>query len=85
MRPIGKHIIIRTIDEEITTKSGILLSAEDTEQLRYKRGFVVKAGSDVSVISEGDEIYYDKRAGYSMIIGNESYTVIVEKDVVVVL
>tara|TARA_R110000751_G_scaffold168156_1_gene273992 strand:- start:579 stop:836 length:258 start_codon:yes stop_codon:yes gene_type:complete len=85
MRPIGKHIVIKTIEEEITTNSGILLSAEDAEQLRYKKGVVVMEGSDVLAISSGDTIYYEKRAGYSMIIENESYTVIVEKDVVVVL
>ena len=38
MRAIGKHIIIQPVQAEAKTKSGILLSADDTEQLRYKRG-----------------------------------------------
>ena len=85
MTPIGKNIVIKTIDEEIKTTSGLLLSAEDASGLRYKKGQVVKPGTEVEVISEGDMIYYDKRSGYTMLINDEPYTIISERDVVVVL
>jgi co-chaperonin GroES (HSP10) len=85
MRPIGKYILIKTIEESITTSSGLMLSAEDANQLRYKKGVVIKPGTDVDVIAEGDNIYYDSRAGYSMIINGETLTIIVEGNVVVVL
>ena len=85
MKPIGKYIVITTIEEEIKTSSGLLLSAEDANQMRYKKGLVVKPGSTVEVIKENDEIYYDKRAGFTMLIENEPYTIISENDVVVVL
>jgi|TARA_R110002096_G_scaffold413772_1_gene614672 co-chaperonin GroES (HSP10) len=85
MTPIGKNIVIKTIDEEIKTASGLLLSAEDANQLRYKKGIIVKIGTDVTAIDEGSEIYYDKRAGYTMLIKNEAYTIIRESDIVVVL
>ena len=82
MKPIGKNIIIQSIEEEIKTQSGLLLSSEDTNQLRYKKGTVVIQGTDVSVIKANDTIYYDKRAGFTMLINNEPYTIIQEKDVV---
>lgn len=85
MKPIGNNIVIKTIEEEIKTSSGLLLSSDDANQLRYKKGKVVKPGTDVSVIAEGNEIYYDKRAGYTMLINNEPYTIISQNDVVVVL
>ena len=85
MKPIGKYIVIKTIEEEIKTSSGLLLSAEDASQMRYKKGLVVKPGSTVEVIKEDDNIYYDKRAGFTMLIENEPYTIITENDVVVVL
>ena len=85
MKPIGKYIVIKTIEEELKTSSGLLLSAEDANEMRYKRGLVVKPGSDVTVIKESDEIYYDKRAGFTMLIHNDPYTIITERDVVVVL
>jgi len=84
MRPIGKNIVIKSVDEEIKTSSGLLLSSDDANQLRYKKGVIVKPGTDVSVVKEGETIYYDKRAGYTMLINNEPLTVISEKDVVVV-
>lgn len=85
MRPIGKNIVIKTIEEEIKTNSWILLSAEDTKSLRYKKAIVVAVGSDVSVIKKGETIQYDKRAGYTMLIKDEQFTIIQEKDVVLVL
>ena len=85
MTPIGKNIVIKTIDEEIKTSSGLLLSAEDASSFRYKKGQVVKPGTDVDVISDGDMIYYDKRSGYTMIINDKPYTIIQERDVVVVI
>ena len=85
MKPIGKYIIINTIEEEVKTASGILLSASDVDEFRYKKGNVVKTGSDVTVIHENDLIYYDKNAGHTMLIGDKPYTIITERDVVVVL
>ena len=82
MRPIGKNIVIKTIEEEIVTSSGLMLSSDDANKQRYKRGLIVKPGVEVKAI---EEIYYDKRAGYTMFIENEAYTIIQENDVVVVL
>lgn len=85
MKPIGKYIVVQNIDEEIKTNSGLLLSGEDTNQLRYKRGIVVESGTDVNTIDSGDEIYYDKSTSFTMVIHNIQYTIIQERDVVVVL
>ena len=85
MKPIGKNINIHPIDEEIKTQSGLQLSSEATNKLRYKKGIVVIQGTDVTVINSDDTIYYDKRAGFTMLINNEPFTIIQEKDVVVVV
>lgn len=84
MQPIGKYIVVFAIDEEIKTDSGIILSGEDASQFRYKKGKVIKPGTDGTVIKEGDVIYYDKGHSFTMIIGNEQHTIIREIDVVVV-
>lgn len=85
MKPIGKYIVIQTVEEEIKTKSGLILSGDDANQMRYKRGVVVEPGTDVKVIESGDEIYYDKAHGFTMMINDTQYTIIRESDVVVVL
>jgi co-chaperonin GroES (HSP10) len=85
MKPIGRYILIKTVEEEVVTSSGLLLSADEANQMRYKKGVVVAPGSDVTVINKDDSIYYDKRAGVTMMIGTETYTIITQGDVVVVL
>jgi co-chaperonin GroES (HSP10) len=85
MRPIGKYIVVKDIQEEIKTQSGLILSGEDTNQLRYKRAEVIAVGTDVNVIDEMDELYYDKGHSFTMLINNEQYTIISERDVVVVI
>jgi len=85
MKPINKYIIINKIEEQITTDSGLVLSEADANSFRYKKGKVVKPGTNVRCVKAKDEIYYDKHAGFDMIINQETYTIILEKDVVVVL
>ena len=85
MKPVGKYIIIKTITEEVKTSSGLLLSQTDVDEFRYKKGSVVKPGTDVTVIKASDLIYYDKSAGHSMLVNNESMTIIEERNVVIVI
>jgi co-chaperonin GroES (HSP10) len=85
MKPVGKYIVIKTIEEEVKTSSGLLLSASDVDEFRYRKGYVVKEGTDVSVVKPKDLIYYDKNSGFTMLIKDEPYTIIQERDVVIVL
>ena len=85
LMPIGKYIIVKDVQETVTTESGLILSGEDTNQLRYKRAIVVASGTDVTVINEDDELYYDKAHSFTMLIDDVQYTVISERDVVVVI
>lgn len=84
MKAIGKNIIVRTIEEEVRTSSGLLISGEEAQSLRYRKGRVVMPGTEVQNIKNGDLIYYDTRQSYKMLIKDEPYTIIQERDVVVV-
>lgn len=85
MKPISKYILVEPIEEQLRTASGLMLSGTDAEDMRYKKAKVVKVGTDVSVINDGDTIYYDRRSGYSVLIEDKLVTIILERDVVVVL
>ena len=85
MKPINKYIVIQKIEEELKTEFGLILSQEDAKNFRYAKAKVVKVGSNIEVINEDDLILYDKSAGHSMLIDDNSYTIILERDVVVVL
>lgn len=85
MKAVNKYIIIEKINQEIKTASGLLLSGDDANEFRYNKGVVINPGSNVDTVKEGDVIYYDKSSGHSMVIEDKRYTIILERDVVVVL
>lgn len=85
MKPIGKFIVIKIVEEELKTQSGLILSSEDSNQFRYKKAIVIASGTDVLNIHENDEIYYDKSHSFTMLINGEQCTIVRESDVVVVL
>jgi co-chaperonin GroES (HSP10) len=45
----------------------------------------VASGTDVTHIKEGDVIHYDKGHSFTMVISGHHYTIIQERDVVIVL
>jgi co-chaperonin GroES (HSP10) len=82
---IGKNILIVPQESESKSKGGLIMSVSDAAELRYKKATVVAAGSTVDGIKPGAFIYFDRAAGHSIRINEDLYTVITEKDVVVVL
>ena len=84
MKPIGKYIAITPIEEQIRSKSGLLLSGQDVSDFRYKKGVVSEPGTDVQGIKKGGTIDYDKHAGHSLMVVDTPYTIITESDVVIV-
>ena len=86
MKAVGKFIVIDPVKEtDVTTKGGLILAEKQREDVRYRRAKVIEPGSDVSVLKKGDEVYYDKSAGFSIEINKEEYKVIKEFDVVIIL
>jgi len=85
MIAIGKNVIIQPIEEEVKTDSGLLLTASDVDGFRYKKAKVIQPGTDVHNIKSEDLIYFDKSAGFSLMLNNTTYTVIAERDIVGVL
>lgn len=85
MKPIGKNIIVKNINEEITTDSGLVLSGTDVDAMRYKKALVIESGTEVDFIKKDNVIYYDKTHGFTMLIEDKPHTIIQERDVVVVL
>lgn len=85
MKAVGKNIVIKPIEEQIKTDFGLVLSGDESESIRYRKALVDIVGSDVICVKEGDEVYYDKRAGYTMILNGEQRTIISERDIVIVL
>ena len=86
MRAIGNNLIIKKIEESNQkTKGGLLLTEKQREDVRFQQAKVIKVGDSVVAVKESDIIYFDKNAGHSMLLNDKPYTIIQERDVVVVL
>ena len=86
MKAIGKNIVIIPIKENDTkTSGGLILAEAHREDIRYRRGNVITVGTDVVGVENGDEVYYDRHAGFGIELEKEQFKVIKEQDIVIVL
>ena len=86
MKAIGKYIVITPVKEtEVKTKGGLLLTENNREDIRYREGKVITIGTDVVGVKDGDQIYYDRHAGFGIELEKEQFKVIKEQDIVVVI
>lgn len=83
MKAIGSHVVLRKKEEEIKSKSGLILTEANEINIRYKLAEVVSAGDDVKDLSQGDSVYFDSAAGSDIRIGGEKLTVVYERNIVV--
>ena len=85
MRAVNNFVIIDELVEEKKTSTGLILTADESEEMRYGKGTVVEAGDRVAVVKKGDVIYFDKRQGHQVRLEGTLYGIIREQDVVVIL
>ena len=86
MKAIGKYIVIDPVKEVGSkTKGGLLLTEGNREDIRYRKGKVITIGTNVVGVKDGDQIYYDRHAGFGIELKKEQFKVIKEQDVVIVL
>ena len=88
LKPLGDRLIVKAVEEEETTASGIVLP--DTAKEKPQRGKVLavgdgKIGDDgkrVALdVSDGDEVLYSKYGGTEITIDGEDLLVLRESDV----
>jgi chaperonin GroES len=75
LKPLGDRLIVKAIEEEATTASGIVLP--DTAKEKPQKGKVLAVGD----VSEGDEVLYSKYGGTEITIEGEELLVLRESDV----
>lgn len=85
MKVLNKFILIEKSSAPNERASGLLMTFDDTKELRYHKASVIDVGSMVIGIVAEDTIYFDKSAGYDVLMNEKRFTVIQEKDVVCVL
>ena len=88
LKPLGDRLIVKPIEEEETTASGIVLP--DTAKEKPQKGKVLAVGDGALKedgsrqpidVSEGDEVLYSKYGGTEVTVEGEDLLVLKETDI----
>jgi|SRR3954464_7287279 chaperonin GroES len=89
LKPLGDRLIVKAIEEEETTASGIVLP--DTAKEKPQRGKVLAVGDGKwdddgekripLDVDEGDEVLYSKYGGTDIVVEGDDLLVLRESDV----
>jgi len=88
LKPLGDRLIVKPVEEEETTESGIFLP--ETAKEKPQKGTVVAAGDGAIAedgtrrpldVSEGDEVLYSKYGGTDITVEGDELLVLRESDV----
>jgi chaperonin GroES len=88
LKPLGDRVLVRPVEEEETTASGIVLP--DTAKEKPQKGQVLAVGEGKwdedgekripLDVAEGDEVLYSKYGGTDIVIEGEDLLVLRESD-----
>jgi chaperonin GroES len=87
LKPLGDRLLVRPVEEEETTASGIVLP--DTAKEKPQKGKVLAVGDGKLDdgkripldVAEGDEVLYSKYGGTDITVDGEDLLVLRESDV----
>ncbi len=88
LKPLGDRLIVKPVEEEETTASGLVLP--ETAKEKPQKGTVVAAGDGAIAedgtrrpldVSEGDEVLYSKYGGTDITVEGDELLVLRESDI----
>jgi chaperonin GroES len=92
LKPLGDRVLVRPVEEEATTASGIVLpdtakeKPQKGEVLAVGEGKVDEDGKRIKLdVSKGDEVLYSKYGGTEITVEGEDLLVLRESDVLAIV
>lgn len=90
LKPLGERVVIKKLEKEETTASGIVLPSSAQEQPQYAEVVAIsdKVEKDEDLkgsISVGDRVIYSKYAGTDVKLEDQDYIVIKLEDVLAIV
>ena len=91
MRPLADRVILKMIEAEETTKSGIILAGSAKEKPQVAEVIAVGPGGLVDgkevtmYIKVGDRVIAGKYAGTEVKVDGEEYTIVRQNDILAVV
>ena len=89
--PLGDRVVLKQVEAEETTKSGIVLPGQTKEKPQQAEVVAVGPGGMVDgkevtmLVSVGDKVIYSKYAGTEVELDGEEYLVVKQNDILAVI
>ena len=91
IKPLGDRVVIKKLEAETTTKSGIVLTGSAKEQPQEAEIVAVGPGAIVDgkrvemEVNVGDKVLYSKYAGTDVKVGGEEYIILKQDDILAIV
>ena len=91
IKPLGDRVVIKKLEAESTTKSGIVLTGTAKEQPQEAEVLAVGPGAVVDgkrvemEVKVGDKILYSKYAGTDVKVAGEEYIILRQDDILAIV
>ncbi|MBL4937206.1 co-chaperone GroES [Clostridium sp. YIM B02515] len=91
VRPLGDRVVIKKLEAEEKTKSGIVLTGaakerpQEAEVVAVGPGGMVEGKEVKMEVKVGDKVLYSKYAGTEVKVDGEEYTILKQDDILAVV
>lgn len=89
--PLGDRVVLKQLEAEETTKSGIVLPGQSKEKPQQAEVIAVGPGGTVDgkevkmEVKVGDQVIYSKYAGTEVKLEEEEYIIVKQNDILAVV
>ena len=89
--PLGDKIVLKQLEAEETTKSGIVLPGQAKEKPQEAEVIAVGPGGNIDgkevvmQVKPGDKVIYSKYAGTDVKLNEEEYIIVKQSDILAVV
>ena len=91
LKPLCDRVVIKQLEAEETTKSGIVLPSQSQEKPQQAEVVAVGPGGTVDgkeikmEVKPGDRVIYSKYAGTEVKLGEDEYIIVKQNDILAVV
>ena len=91
IKPLADRVVIKKLEAETTTKSGIVLSGtakekpQEAEVIAVGPGALHEGKRIEMEVKVGDKVLYSKYAGTEVKVGGEEYTILKQDDILAIV
>ena len=91
IKPLGERLVIKKLEAEEKTKSGIVLTGsakerpQEAEVVAVGPGAVVDGNRIEMEVKVGDKVLYSKYAGTEVKVDGQEYTILKQEDILAIV